>query len=141
MFNRKPKRELTYLSATSEFQGDLHVEGDLHVDGIVHGNVDVIGNVTISENGLVEGSEIRANNITVHGTLKARVTAEGTLRLSKSGRLEGDVTAKSLDINPGAFYTGHVTTNDQKVLPASPHPQSIDIPQLSPEQLETLRNQ
>jgi len=138
MFKRKQTRELTYLSATSEFQGNLHIEGDLQVEGIVHGAVDVVGNVVVTENGLVEGPEIRAHNITIHGAMKARVTAEGTLSITKTGRLEGDVTARALDIRPGAFYRGYIATMDVKALPASPEP--LEVPQLSQEQLEALRD-
>ena len=139
MFKRKQQRELTYLSATSEFQGSLHIEGDLQVDGIVHGEVDVVGNVVVSKNGLVEGPEIRAHNITIHGAMKARVVAEGTLSISKTGRLEGDVTAHALDIRPGAFYRGYIATTDVRALPASPEA-PLEVPQLSPEQLEALRD-
>jgi cytoskeletal protein CcmA (bactofilin family) len=120
MFNRKQAYSLTYLSATSEFRGDINVEGNLRVDGIVHGNVDVRGDVEISQNGLIEGLELRANNIIVHGVIKARVIAEGRLTLSRTARLEGDVTAKSLDIEAGAFYVGHIATTDVKALPVAP---------------------
>ncbi|WAL62741.1 bactofilin family protein [Thermocoleostomius sinensis] len=120
MFKRKPVYSLTYLSATSEFRGDMNVEGNLRVDGIVHGNVDVRGDVEISQSGLIEGLELRANNIIVHGVIKARVIAEGRLTLSRTARLEGDVTAKSLDIEAGAFYVGHIATTDVKALPVSP---------------------
>jgi cytoskeletal protein CcmA (bactofilin family) len=120
MFKRKQIYSLTYLSATSEFRGDMNVEGNLRVDGIVHGNVDVRGDVEISQSGLIEGLELRANNIILHGVIKARVIAEGRLTLSRTARLEGDVTAKSLDIEAGAFYVGHIATTDVKALPVSP---------------------
>lgn len=119
MFGRKPASSLTYLSATSEFQGTLNVEGNLRVDGIVHGTVEVRGDLEISQTGLVEGPEVRAHNIIVQGVIKARVIAEGRLTLSRSSRLEGDVTANSLDIEAGAFYVGHIATADIKSLPVA----------------------
>jgi cytoskeletal protein CcmA (bactofilin family) len=120
MFNRKPIKSLTYLSATSEFEGNLRIEGNLRVDGIVHGTVEVRGDVEISQTGLIEGPALRANNIIVHGVIKAQVVATGRLTLSRTARLEGDVTANSLDIEAGAFYTGHIATTDEiKALPRS----------------------
>lgn len=117
MFGRKKvANALTYLSSTSEFQGDLHVEGNLRVDGIVHGRVEVLGDVEISQTGLIEGPEIHANNITVHGVIKAKVVAEGRLTLSRTARLEGDVTANALDIEAGAFYVGHIATTDSNLV-------------------------
>lgn len=119
MFGRKQTTSLTYLSATTELQGTLNVEGNLRVDGIIHGTVEVHGDMEISQSGLVEGPELRARNLVVHGVVKARVIAEGRLTLSRTARLEGDVTANSLDVEAGAFYVGYISTNDSKALPGS----------------------
>lgn len=107
----------TYVSPDSEFQGTMHIEGNLIVDGIIHGTVEVRGDVVISENGLVEGPELRARNLVVHGVLKARVQLEGTLTLSRTARLEGDITANAVSIEAGAFYVGYIETGDVKALP------------------------
>ena len=119
MFRQKQVSSLTYLSATSEFQGILNVEGNLRVDGIVHGTVEVRGDLEVSSSGLVEGPELKANNIIVRGVVKARVIAEGRLTLTRTARLEGDATAHSIDIEAGAFYMGHISTSDVKALPIS----------------------
>ena len=128
MFGRKQTSSLTYLSATSEFNGNLNVEGNLRVDGIVHGTVDVRGDMEISQTGLIEGPELRARNIILHGVIKARVIAEGRLTLSRTARLEGDVVANSLDVEAGAFYVGHISTSDVKALPVS---HSVKYPELA----------
>jgi cytoskeletal protein CcmA (bactofilin family) len=127
MFKRKQVHSLTYLSATSEFRGDMNVEGNLRVDGIVHGNVSVQGDVEISQSGLIEGEELKADNIILHGVVKARVIATGRLTLSRTARLEGDVTAKSLDIEVGAFYVGYIATTDIKSLPISSSPRYPEL--------------
>jgi len=119
MFKRKPAPLVTYLSKASEFQGILHAEGILRIDGIVHGTVEVQGDLEIFETGLVEGPEVRAHNLIVHGVLKARVFAEGKLTLSRTARLEGDVVAGSLEIEVGAVYTGYIETQGTKNLPPS----------------------
>jgi cytoskeletal protein CcmA (bactofilin family) len=118
MFNRaKPAIALTYIGANSEFNGSLHVEGKLRVDGIVHGAVEVHGDMEVSGTGLIEGPELRAHNLVIHGVVKARVVAEGRLTLSRTARLEGDVVANALEIEAGAFYVGYIETGDAKVLP------------------------
>jgi cytoskeletal protein CcmA (bactofilin family) len=108
----------TYISANSELHGTLHVEGNVLIDGIVHGSVEVRGDLEISASGLIEGPEVRAKNLTVHGVLKARVLVEGKLTLSRTARLEGDISANSLSIEDGAYYTGHIATGEVKALPA-----------------------
>lgn len=117
--NKSSASSLTYLAANSEFQGTMHVEGNLRVDGVVHGTVEVRGDMEISSGGLVEGPEVRARNLVVHGVVKARIVAEGRLTLSRTARLEGDVVANALDIEAGAFYVGYIETGDAKVLPGA----------------------
>lgn len=117
MFKRKSAPLLTYLSQKAEFEGVLHAEGMLRVDGVIHGTVDIKGDLEISSTGLIEGPEVKANNIVVQGVLKARVFAEGKLTLSRTARLEGDVVAGALEIEPGAYYTGYIETRDARSLP------------------------
>lgn len=125
MFKRKSAPSLTYLSRTCEIEGNIHAEGMLRVDGIVHGIVEIQGDLEISQTGLVEGQEVRAENILVQGVLKARVMASGKLTLSSTARLEGDVVAGALEIEPGAYYTGYIETRESKTLPPS-----RDMPEL-----------
>lgn len=136
MFRRKSAPLLTYLSQKTEFEGILHAEGMLRVDGIVHGTVEVQGDLEISSTGLVEGPEVKAHNIVVHGVLKSRVIAKGKLTLSRTARLEGDVIAGSLEIESGAYYTGFIETRDAKTLPPSREmPElygTVDTPTLNP---------
>lgn len=114
---KQPKTLPTYIAPNSELQGTLRVEGDLLVDGIVHGTVEVRGDMKVSAGGLIEGPEVRARNLEVHGVLKARVLVEGRLTLSRTARLEGDVNASALSIEAGAFYVGYIETGDVKALP------------------------
>ncbi|MEL6247944.1 MAG: polymer-forming cytoskeletal protein [Cyanobacteria bacterium J06627_15] len=118
-FKSKATPLLTFISRSCELEGNLHAEGMLRVDGVIHGVVDVQGDVEISQTGLVEGAEVRGKNITLQGVLKARVFAEGKLTLSNTARLEGDVVAGSLEIEPGAYYTGYIETRESKTLPPS----------------------
>jgi len=117
--NPQPKTLPTYIAPNSEFQGTIHAEGDLLVDGVIHGTVEVRGDMKISESGLVEGPEVRAHNLIVDGVIKARVIVEGRLTLTRTARLEGDVNANALSIEPGAFYVGYIETGEAKALPGS----------------------
>lgn len=125
MVRRRPAPTLTYLSQNTEFSGTLHAEGMLRVDGIVHGTIDIKGDLEISSSGLVEGPEVKADNIVVQGVLKARVFVSGKLTLSQTAHLEGDVVAGALEIEPGAYYTGYIETRDAKTFPPA-----RDVPEL-----------
>lgn len=95
-------------------EGNFEVDGPLQIDGAVCGLVKVRGDVTISETGLVEGIELRGENITVQGVLRAQVYAAGKLTLVGTSRLEGNAIAGSIEVLPGAYYTGHLSTRDSR---------------------------
>lgn len=119
MFRRKQSSSLTYINAMSEIQGDLNVEGNLRVDGVIYGAVNVQGDMELSRTGLIVGPELCGHNVIIHGVVKAQIRASGRLTLGKTAQIEGNVTAKSLDIAAGAFYTGHLVTeaNEVRALP------------------------
>lgn len=126
MFWQKRAASITYLADKSEFQGDVHVDGNLRVDGIVHGNIEVIGDMEIGQTGLVEGSEIRAQNLVIHGVVKTHVIVENRVSISRTGRVEGDVIAKEYDVAPGAIIEGHFSSSgasESKALPMSSYPE------------------
>ena len=144
MFSRRRRQlptaptALTVLSAKSEVQGDLFVEGDLRVEGIIHGRVEVRGNVEVLASGLIEGSELRANGLVIHGIVKAtKITLDDRLYLGSNAQLEGDLTAAALDIQPGARYVGYASTqaslNPAMALPAAQGSQDFAPKKQQPE--------
>lgn len=101
---------LTYIGAGSEVRGDLRTAGNLRVDGAIFGTVQVDGDLEVSSTGSVEGESVSARSVLVHGCIKAKVHASEQLRIHGRGRLEGDVTAQSLDIEAGAHFIGYSRT-------------------------------
>jgi cytoskeletal protein CcmA (bactofilin family) len=101
---------LTYIGAGSELHGDLRTEGNLRVDGTIFGTVQVDGDLEVSTTGAIEGKQVSARSVLVHGRIKAKVHATEQLRIHGQGQVEGDVTAQSLDIEAGAQFTGYSRT-------------------------------
>ncbi|WP_079420008.1 bactofilin family protein [Thiomonas intermedia] len=101
---------LTYVGAGSELRGDLRAAGNLRIDGAIFGTVQVDGDLEVSSTGVIEGEQVSAVNVLVHGRIKAKVHAAEQLRIHGQGRVEGDVTAQSLDIEAGAHFIGYSRT-------------------------------
>lgn len=97
-----------------QLEGALQADGRLQIEGTVRGVVSANGDIEVSETGLVEGSELRGHNISVHGVVKAHVYAEGKLTLGATARIEGNATAGTVDVDPGAYYTGYLATCDSR---------------------------
>lgn len=101
---------MTFISKGSEVKGDINVAGNLRVDGTIRGNVRAQGDIEVSLGGVIEGKDVRARNIIIHGLVKATLTAEEQLRIHAQGEVQGDVTAQALDIESGARFVGHSNT-------------------------------
>lgn len=111
---------LTYIGTGSEVRGDLRTAGNLRVDGTLFGTVLVDGDLEVSADGMIEGERVKARSVFVHGRIKAMVEATEQLRIHGNGRVEGDVTAKSLDIEAGAHFIGYSRTGVEKDIPLPP---------------------
>lgn len=105
---------LTYVGAGSELRGDLRAAGNLRIDGAIFGTVQVDGDLEVSSTGVIEGEQVSAVNVLVHGRIKAKVHAAEQLRIHGQGRVEGDVTAQSLDIEAGAHFIGYSRTGVER---------------------------
>jgi cytoskeletal protein CcmA (bactofilin family) len=101
---------MTFISKGSEVKGDIHASGNLRVDGAIRGNVSAEGDIEVSTSGVIEGKNVSARNIVIHGLVKATLVAEEQLRIHSHGEVQGDVTAKALDIEAGARFVGHSNT-------------------------------
>lgn len=102
-----PRREpFTYVHRGTTIVGELRAEGRVRVHGTVLGAVTVKGVLEVAEAGVIEGSLVTADEVKVLGRVVADVHAGGKVEIWKGGRLIGDVKARALDIEEGAFFTG-----------------------------------
>ena len=114
---KKIPPSLSYLDPSAEFEGTLRARGQVRIDGRIKGTLLVEGDLEVGPKGMVDGPLVQAKNILIHGTVKAEVVAQEKLVLSKSAQVEGDIRAKSLDIEPGAAFIGRSHTGEIKALP------------------------
>ena len=63
------------------------------------------GDIIVERRGHVV-APIKVSNLTVRGKVQGRVTARGSVRISKTGNLKGDVDAPFLVVELGALLSG-----------------------------------
>lgn len=101
---------MTFIGKGSETRGGVQVSGNLRVDGTILGSVCSEGDLEVSIGGLIEGENVSARNIVVHGTVRSTLTTAGMLRIHRQADVQGDVTAQALDIESGARFIGYSHT-------------------------------
>ena len=101
-------RATARIGSTLFFKGDLQGEEDLVIEGRVEGKIAIKqGNVTVGEKGRVE-ADIEAASIQVAGLVKGNLKGADRVVLLESGRVEGNITARSVSLENGCHFRGSI---------------------------------
>ncbi len=100
------------ISPDLKITGNLHTEGDLQVEGTVEG--DIRANLlTIGEDAVIRG-EVVAEDVVVNGHVIGRIRGQ-KVRLTSTGRVEGDILHKTIAIEAGAHFEGSVHRGEDPI--------------------------
>jgi cytoskeletal protein CcmA (bactofilin family) len=88
--------------------GNIETNGDIRIDGNIEGNVNSKGKLVIGANGFVKG-EVVCSNAEISGSLLGKLTVSDLLSFKASSKVNGDIKASKLSIEPGAIFTGTCT--------------------------------
>jgi cytoskeletal protein CcmA (bactofilin family) len=103
-----PPKEPARIGASLFFKGDLQGDEDLVIEGKVEGRIAIKqGKVTVGEKGRVE-ADIDAASILVAGVVKGNLTGADRVVLHQSGRVEGNIVAKSVILENGCRFKGSI---------------------------------
>jgi cytoskeletal protein CcmA (bactofilin family) len=94
---------LSVINRDLKITGDLATSGDLQIDGEVEGDVQS-RSVTIGENAAVRGT-VSGDNVRIYGSFNGQLKGQSVV-LGKTAKLVGDVTHKTLTMEPGATFEG-----------------------------------
>lgn len=97
--------EVTVVGATAKLEGNIVSAGSLRIDGNVKGQINADGDVTLSPQSQVE-ADIRAQNVSIAGRFKGSIVVKGKAHLARGGRIDGNVTSKTLVVEEGGVFHG-----------------------------------
>jgi cytoskeletal protein CcmA (bactofilin family) len=97
--------EVTVVGATAKLEGNVVSAGSLRIDGNVKGQINADGDVTLSPQSQVE-ADIRAQNVSVAGRFKGSIVVKGKAHLARGGRIDGNITSKTLVVEEGGVFHG-----------------------------------
>lgn len=99
---------LARIGGSLSIKGDLYGEEDLFIEGAIEGKITVHkGSVTVGEKGRVK-ADIEATNIHVAGEVKGDLAGSDQVVLLETGRVEGNIKAKSVTLQNGARFKGSI---------------------------------
>ena len=104
--------EVTIVGQGAKLEGTLVSAGSLRIDGQVKGQVNADGDVMLAPTSQVE-ADIRAQNVSVAGRFKGSILVKGRAEIARGGRVDGNITSKTLVIEDGAIFQGQSTMDQQ----------------------------
>jgi cytoskeletal protein CcmA (bactofilin family) len=97
--------EVTIVGAGARLEGNVVSAGSLRIDGQVKGQINAEGDVALSPQSQVE-ADIRAQNVSVAGAFKGTIVVKNKAHLASGGRIDGNITSKSLVVEEGGIFHG-----------------------------------
>jgi len=98
----------TVIGVGASFRGTLMVSGTLRIEGELEGDILNCERLEIGEHGVMR-ADIEVKEAVVEGRVYGNVRALRTIELKAGARVEGDVWAVSVTMEPGVFFTGRCT--------------------------------
>ncbi len=113
-----PRGVPTIISADMVIEGNFKTAGDMQVEGQITGQIEA-GRLVLAEGGVINGN-VTADHARICGTLNGCVQG-GTITLTATAKVTGDVQHDVLAIEAGGLLEGHSRRRTVKlaVLPAS----------------------
>ena len=97
--------EVTIVGAGARLEGNVVSAGSLRIDGQIKGQINADGDVALSPQSQVE-ADIRAQNVSVAGRFRGNVIVKGKAHLARGGRIDGNITSKTLVVEEGGIFHG-----------------------------------
>jgi len=93
------------LAFGTKVVGEINAENNFRIDGSVEGNLVCKGKVIIGPKGMMEGT-LNCATAEIMGAFKGKVFVSEALSLKSTAKVEGEIKAKSLSIEPNALFMG-----------------------------------
>lgn len=104
------------LGIATSIEGNLHVNESLRIDGRLKGNIKQEPGesrwIIISSSAEIQG-DIHAQNVSITGKVIGNIFASDSIELMNGCDVRGNITHKSLTVEPGALVFGQlIAIND-----------------------------
>jgi cytoskeletal protein CcmA (bactofilin family) len=104
----EPAQANTLIGVGSSFRGTLLVTGTLRINGEFEGDILNCERLEIGEHGHMR-ADVEVRDAVILGRVFGNIRALGTIEMKAGAKMEGDVAALSVVMEPGVYFTGRCT--------------------------------
>lgn len=104
----------TVIARDDVLNGRLQIKGGAQILGTFSGQIDCDGDLMIGPEAHVD-ADIRGARVTISGYMRGNVTAISRLKITSSGRLEGDARVGALVVLEGGVHHGVIRVHPEGI--------------------------
>jgi len=120
------EQKATVLARDDMLSGKLVLKGQGQVLGNFSGEIECDGDLLVGPDAHVE-ADIKGNRITISGLVRGNVIAASRLKITTTGRLEGDATVGALVVQEGGVHYGVIRVHPEGI-PDTPPERMSQVP-------------
>lgn len=117
------QNETSYFGKNLTIKGRISGNGNVIILGGLDGEFNLRGQVKIAQPAKIKG-EVKADVISVNGSVQGKLAAQQRLHLDQTARIEGQIITPKLSITEGASFNGEVTMSGN--VAKAPEPVTAD---------------
>ena len=99
--------EESFIASDLTIEGKINGNGHVRIAGKFKGDIQIQGDLHIDAEAKVEGG-VKAGKVSIDGELHGNIEKARNVDLKQSCAINGDITADSLTVAPGARIRGNV---------------------------------
>ena len=127
----------TVIARDDSLTGKLQMGGNGQVLGNFSGEVECDGELLIGADAHVEAN-IRSTRVTIAGYVRGNVVATSRLKITSSGRLEGDARVGTLVVQEGGVHHGVIRVHPEGVPESPVAPAEVRVERVQTSPLRTV---
>jgi len=109
-----PVEKKTIIGRHISIEGNIVGKEDLMIEGTVKGSVELEEHhLIVGPEGKVDG-EVHAQDVTISGQLTGNINALGMVMITKEANFDGEIKAKSLSVEDGAYLKAAIELESKK---------------------------
>jgi cytoskeletal protein CcmA (bactofilin family) len=99
---------LTVMGGDAKIEGKFDITDSIEIECKIGGELRVGGKLVIGDRGSVH-ADVQTVDAIIHGEYEGNMVATGSVEISPTGRVDGNIETNSLVISKGGFFNGNVT--------------------------------
>ena len=98
---------LTVMGKDAKLEGKIETEGSIQIECEVSGELKVRRKLVIAQSGSVR-ADVQTADVTIHGEYEGNMVATGSVEITPTGRVDGNIETNSIIISKGGMFNGNV---------------------------------